>query len=51
MIGERIVVLEKFFKVRKPKNLDPVEWLDKPRSHPWRGLRTENHNSGIKIYH
>lgn len=29
MIGERIVALEKFFKVRKPKNLDPVDWLDK----------------------
>lgn len=29
MIGDRIAVLEKFFKVRKPKNLDPVDWLDK----------------------
>lgn len=29
MIGERIAILEKFFKVRKPKNLDPVDWLDK----------------------
>lgn len=29
MIGDRIAVLEKFFKVRKPDNIDPIEWLDK----------------------
>lgn len=29
MIGERIVVLEKFFKVKKPKHIDTVEWIEK----------------------
>ena len=29
MIGKRIVKLEKFFGVKKPKNMNPVEWLDK----------------------
>ena len=29
MIGERIEKLEKFFGVKKPKELNPVEWLDK----------------------
>ena len=29
MIGERIEKLEKFFGVKKPKDLNPVEWLDK----------------------
>lgn len=29
MIGERIEKLEKFFGIRKPKELNPVEWLDK----------------------
>lgn len=28
MIGDRIAKLEKFFKVRKPKNLNVIEWLD-----------------------
>lgn len=29
MIGERIIVLEKFFKVKKPKNMNYIEWLEK----------------------
>ena len=29
MIGERIEKLEKFFGVKKPKELNEVEWLDK----------------------
>lgn len=29
MIGERIVKLEKFFGMKKPKYMNPVEWLDK----------------------
>lgn len=29
MIGNRIKKLEKFFGVKKPKNLNTVEWLDK----------------------
>lgn len=29
MIGERIAKLEKFFGVKKPKNMNPVEWLEK----------------------
>ena len=29
MIGDRIAVLEKFFNVKKPKNMNPVEWMDK----------------------
>lgn len=29
MIGERIVVLEKFLKVQKPKDMNQIEWLDK----------------------
>lgn len=29
MIGERIIKLEKFFGVKKPKELNPVEWLEK----------------------
>lgn len=28
MIGDRIAKLEKFFGVRKPKNIDPIEWLE-----------------------
>lgn len=28
MIGERIAKLEKFFKVRKPKDLNVIEWLE-----------------------
>ena len=29
MLGNRIEKLEKFFGVKKPKNMNPVEWLDK----------------------
>jgi hypothetical protein len=29
MIGDRIARLERFFKVRKPKNLNSIQWLDK----------------------
>lgn len=29
MIGERIVKLEKFFGVKKPKDLNELEWLEK----------------------
>ena len=29
MIGERIAKLEKFFRVKKPKELNVLEWLDK----------------------
>lgn len=29
MIGARIKKLEKFFGVKKPKDINPVEWLDK----------------------
>lgn len=29
MIGERITKLEKFFKVKKPKGMNEVEWLEK----------------------
>jgi hypothetical protein len=29
MIGDRIIKLEKFFKVRKPKNLNVIEWFEK----------------------
>ena len=28
MIGERIAKLEKFFGVKKPQDLNPLEWLD-----------------------
>lgn len=28
MIGDRICKLEKFFKVKKPKDIDAVEWLE-----------------------
>lgn len=28
MIGNRIAQLEKFFGVKKPKNKNPLEWLD-----------------------
>lgn len=28
-MGERIRKLEKFFGVRKPKNMNPVQWLDR----------------------
>lgn len=28
MIGERISKLEKFFGVKKPKAMNPLEWLD-----------------------
>ena len=28
MIGKRISKLEKFFGVKKPKNMNPVEWMD-----------------------
>lgn len=29
MIGNRIAKLEKFFGVKKPKTMNPLEWLDK----------------------
>ena len=29
MIGERISKLEKFFNLRKPKELNVLEWLEK----------------------
>ena len=28
MIGERIAKLEKFFGVKKPKDMNPLDWLD-----------------------
>ena len=28
MIGDRIAKLEKFFGVRKPKYINPAEWID-----------------------
>ena len=28
-IGKRISKLEKFFGVKKPKNMNPLEWLDR----------------------
>lgn len=28
MIGNRIAKLEKFFGMKKPKNMKPLEWLD-----------------------
>ncbi|MDU4846118.1 hypothetical protein [Clostridium sp.] len=28
MIGDRIIKLEKFFKIRHPKNINYIEWLD-----------------------
>lgn len=28
MIGNRIAKLEKFFGVKKPKNMNPLEWMD-----------------------
>lgn len=28
MIGDRIKKLEKFFGVKKPKNINPLEWLE-----------------------
>lgn len=28
MIGKRMAALEKFFKVRKPKDLNPIEWIE-----------------------
>lgn len=28
MIGDRIIKLEKFFKIRYPKNINYIEWLD-----------------------
>lgn len=35
MIGDRIAVLEKFFKVRKPDDVNPIEWLDKLYEMEW----------------
>lgn len=29
MVGKRIEKLEKFFEVKKPKELNPVEWLER----------------------
>ena len=29
MVGERIAKLEKFFGVKKPRELNVLEWLDK----------------------
>lgn len=29
MIGARIIKLEKYFNVKKPKELNVIEWLDK----------------------
>ena len=29
MVGARIIKLEKFFGVKKPKNVNMVEWLEK----------------------
>lgn len=29
MIGERIVKLEKFFGLKKPRELNEIEWLDR----------------------
>lgn len=29
MIGDRIIKLEKFFGVKKPKDLNVLEWFDK----------------------
>ena len=29
MIGERIVKLEKFFNIKKPKEMNQLEWLEK----------------------
>ena len=29
MIGARIAKLEKFFDIKKPKNMNPVAWMDK----------------------
>lgn len=29
MVGARIIKLEKFFGVKKPKNVNQVEWLEK----------------------
>lgn len=29
MISDRIAKLEKFFGVKKPKDMNPLEWLDK----------------------
>lgn len=29
MIGDRIVKLEKFFKVKQPKNLNVIQWMEK----------------------
>lgn len=28
MLGKRIKKLEKFFGVKKPKNMNPIEWMD-----------------------
>lgn len=28
MVGERIRKLEKFFNVKRPKDMNPVEWLE-----------------------
>ena len=28
-IGERIVALEKFFNVKKPKDMNELDWLEK----------------------
>lgn len=29
MVGTRIIALEKFFKVKKPKGMNYIEWLEK----------------------
>lgn len=29
MIGTRITALEKFFKVKKPKSMNYIEWIEK----------------------
>lgn len=29
MIGERIIKLEKFFGIKKPKEMNYIEWLDR----------------------
>lgn len=29
MIGNRIAILEEFFGVKKPRNMNPLEWLDR----------------------
>lgn len=47
MIGDRIEKLEKFFGVKKPKDINEIEWLEK--LHEMEQLWEEEHQKQFPI--